>query len=110
MRSADVVVRPHRAHGGKRALLILGIGIGIDEDDRDRLRALFDQQPGGGANVVLPNLLVVNHPLNTERDAEHYVARLTLVGARMDEAIADARRFQLAISTSSCFRPERVSQ
>ena len=52
----------------------------------------FPLEQFGGANVNLPNLLVVNHPLNTERDAEHYVARLGQVGARMDEAIADARR------------------
>jgi uncharacterized protein (DUF885 family)/mannose-6-phosphate isomerase-like protein (cupin superfamily) len=52
----------------------------------------FPLEQFGGANVDLPNLLVVNHPLNTERDAEHYVARLGQVGARMDEAIADARR------------------
>ena len=32
-----------------------------------------------------------NHPLNTEKDAEHYIARLGQVSARMDEAIAEAR-------------------
>src|SRR2546429_1569723 len=45
----------------------------------------------GGANVELPNVLVVNHPLNTEKDAVHYVARLGQVSTRMDEAIAEAR-------------------
>jgi len=51
----------------------------------------FPLEQMGGANVNLPNLLIVNHPLNTEKDAEHYVARLGLVGVRMDEAIAEAR-------------------
>jgi uncharacterized protein (DUF885 family)/mannose-6-phosphate isomerase-like protein (cupin superfamily) len=51
----------------------------------------FPLEQFGGANVNLPNLLIVTHPLNTEKDAVHYVARLGLVGARMDEAIADAR-------------------
>ena len=51
----------------------------------------FPLEQMGGANVNLPNLLIVNHPLNTEKDAEHYVARLGLVSARMDEAIAEAR-------------------
>ncbi len=51
----------------------------------------FPLEQMGGANVSLPNLLIVTHPLNTERDAEHYVARLNQVGARMDEAIAEAR-------------------
>jgi len=51
----------------------------------------FPLEQFGGANVNLPNLLVVNHPLNTEKDAVHYVARLGQVSARMDEAIAEAR-------------------
>ena len=34
----------------------------------------------------------MSHPLVNEKDAEHYVARLGQVSARMDEAIADARR------------------
>jgi uncharacterized protein (DUF885 family)/mannose-6-phosphate isomerase-like protein (cupin superfamily) len=52
----------------------------------------FPLEQFGGANVNLPNLLIVNHPLNTERDAERYVARLGQVSMRMDEAIAEARR------------------
>src|SRR5580765_4958063 len=51
----------------------------------------FPLEQFGGANVGLPNILIVDHPLNTEKDAEHYVARLGLVGTRMDEAIAQAR-------------------
>src|SRR5580765_4556431 len=52
---------------------------------------VFPLEQFGGANVSLPNTLVVNHPLNTEKDAVHYIARLGLVSTRMDEAIADAR-------------------
>ncbi len=51
----------------------------------------FPLEQFGGANVNLPNILVVNHPLNTEKDAVHYIARLGLVSTRMDEAIAEAR-------------------
>ena len=36
----------------------------------------FPLEQFGGANVGLPNILIVGHPLNTEKDAEHYVARL----------------------------------
>jgi uncharacterized protein (DUF885 family) len=52
----------------------------------------FPLEQFGGANVNLVNTLTVNHPLRTERDAENYLARLALVGTRMGEAIADARR------------------
>src|SRR5579864_4185716 len=52
---------------------------------------VFPLEQFGGANVSLPNTLIVNHPLNTEKDAVHYITRLGLVGTRMDEAIADAR-------------------
>jgi uncharacterized protein (DUF885 family)/quercetin dioxygenase-like cupin family protein len=51
----------------------------------------FPLEQFGGVNVSLPNILTVTHPLNTEKDAVHYVARLAQVGTRMDEAIADAR-------------------
>lgn len=52
---------------------------------------VFPLEQFGGANVNLPNTLVVSHPLNTEKDAVHYITRLGFVGARMDEAIAEAR-------------------
>jgi uncharacterized protein (DUF885 family) len=45
-----------------------------------------------GANVNLVNTLVVVHPLRTERDAENYVARLSQVNARMQEAMAESAR------------------
>ena len=51
----------------------------------------FPLEQFGGANVGLPNILVVNQPLNTEKDAVHYVTRLGLVSTRMDEAIAEAK-------------------
>ena len=52
---------------------------------------VFPLEQFGGANVSLPNILTVTHPLVTEKDAVHYVARLGQVGTRMDEAIAEAR-------------------
>jgi len=51
----------------------------------------FPLEQFDGVNVSLPNLLVVNHPLNTAKDAVHYIARLGQVGTRMDEAIVEAR-------------------
>jgi uncharacterized protein (DUF885 family) len=50
----------------------------------------FEQM--NGANVELPQLLAVTHPVATPRDAENYVARLAYVAPRMDEATAEARR------------------
>jgi len=65
------------------------LGIVVDaEKYRDYV---FPLEQFGGANVNLPNTLVVSHPLNTEKDAVHYITRLGLVSMRMDEAIADAR-------------------
>jgi uncharacterized protein (DUF885 family) len=52
----------------------------------------FPLEQFNGANVQLPNMLTVVHPLLNEKDAENYVAALGQVGARMEEAIADARR------------------
>jgi uncharacterized protein (DUF885 family) len=45
-----------------------------------------------GANIGLVNTLTVRHAIRTEKDAENYLARLALVGPRMNEAIAEARR------------------
>jgi uncharacterized protein (DUF885 family) len=47
-----------------------------------------------GANSSLVSVLTRLHPLRTERDAENYLARLAQVGARMEEAIAEARRIE----------------
>jgi uncharacterized protein (DUF885 family) len=49
-------------------------------------------QNGPGAHTSLVQLLTVNHPLNTARDAENYIARLRLLPTRMDESIVEARR------------------
>src|SRR5438128_115740 len=53
---------------------------------------LFPLEQFGGTNVNLVNTLTVNHPIRTEKDATNYVARLTQVGTRMNEAVADAQR------------------
>lgn len=52
----------------------------------------FPLEQFGGANVNLPNALIITHPLRTEKDAVNYLARLKQVRPRMDEAIAEARR------------------
>jgi uncharacterized protein (DUF885 family) len=52
----------------------------------------FPLEQFGGANVGLPNLLAVVHPLQNEKDGENYVAALEQVSTRMDEAIAEAKR------------------
>jgi uncharacterized protein (DUF885 family) len=44
-----------------------------------------------GANVQLPSLLTVVHPLATPADVASYLARLALFEARMDEATARAQ-------------------
>ena len=57
VRGGHVVVRPHLAHRGERALLVLGIRIGVDEDDRDGLRALARCSClRGGADFALVDL------------------------------------------------------
>src|SRR5688572_8717434 len=51
----------------------------------------FPLEQFAGANIDLVNTLTVVHPLNTEKDALNYVARLGQVATRMDEATAEAR-------------------
>ncbi len=46
----------------------------------------------GGANVGIPNLLTVVHPVRSEGDARNYVARLREVDDRMAEASEEAAR------------------
>jgi uncharacterized protein (DUF885 family) len=46
----------------------------------------------GGENIDLVVGLTIAHPLQTERDAENFVAALGQVGARLREATAEARR------------------
>jgi uncharacterized protein (DUF885 family) len=45
-----------------------------------------------GANVSIPNLMTVVHPVRTESDARNYVARLREVDDRMAEASEEAAR------------------
>jgi uncharacterized protein (DUF885 family) len=52
----------------------------------------FPLEQFNGANITLVNTLTVRHALRTDKDAEHYLARLALVGPRMGEAVAEARR------------------
>jgi uncharacterized protein (DUF885 family) len=52
----------------------------------------FPLQQMNGVNVRLVELMTVRHPLNSERDAENYIAALGQVSARLDEAIAEHRR------------------
>jgi uncharacterized protein (DUF885 family) len=61
-------------------------------DEEPFLDHIFPLEQFQGANIALVNALVVVRPLGTERDAENYVAALGQVDARMEEAIAEARR------------------
>ena len=51
----------------------------------------YPLQQMGGANVGLPNLMTVIHPVRSARDADNYLARLRLFDARMAEAVQEAR-------------------
>jgi uncharacterized protein (DUF885 family) len=51
----------------------------------------YPLQQFGGANVGLPNLMTVIHPLRNARDADNYLARLRLFEQRMGEAAQEAR-------------------
>jgi uncharacterized protein (DUF885 family) len=46
----------------------------------------------GGANVDLVESLTLRHPLATAQDADNYVARLSQIDKRMDEAVAEGKR------------------
>ncbi len=51
----------------------------------------YPLQQFGGANVGLPNLMTVMHPVRNAQDADHYLQRLGQFEARMDEAVARSR-------------------
>ncbi|MEN5062230.1 DUF885 domain-containing protein [Luteimonas sp. TWI1416] len=51
----------------------------------------YPLQQFSGANVSLPNLMTVVHPVGDAGDADNYLARLGLFETRMDEATAQAR-------------------
>ena len=57
-------------------------------------RYVFDQFNGFQLDLI--NALTQSHPIRRARDVENYLARLTLVAARVDEAIAEARAAQAA--------------
>jgi uncharacterized protein (DUF885 family) len=52
----------------------------------------FPLEQFGGVNIGLVNVLTVSHPLITESDGDNYIARLSLVGRRMNDAIEEATR------------------
>jgi uncharacterized protein (DUF885 family) len=49
---------------------------------------IFPLEQYAGVNVNLTTTLTVAHPLNSEKDAVHYITRLGLVATRMDQAAA----------------------
>ncbi len=51
----------------------------------------FPLQQMSGANVNLPNLMTVIHPVRSAQDADNYLARLRLFDERMGEATQEAR-------------------
>jgi uncharacterized protein (DUF885 family) len=57
--------------------------------DEQFLDYTFPIQQMNGANVNLLETLTVRHPVNSERDAENYVAALGQVSTRLDEAIKE---------------------
>jgi uncharacterized protein (DUF885 family) len=54
----------------------------------------FAQNYGVDSNLI--SLLTVNHAIRTVREADSYLARLSLVATRMDEATAEGRRMAAA--------------
>jgi uncharacterized protein (DUF885 family) len=57
-------------------------------------RYVLDQFNGFQLDLI--NTLTQSHPIRRARDVENYLARLTLVAGRVDEAIAEARAAQAA--------------
>jgi len=57
-------------------------------------RYVFDQFNGFQLDLI--NALTQSHPIRRARDVESYLARLSLVAGRVDEAIAEARAAQAA--------------
>jgi uncharacterized protein (DUF885 family) len=52
----------------------------------------FPLEQFAGANVRLPNLMTVVHPVRTENDARNYLSRMRLIDDRMAEATEEASR------------------
>jgi uncharacterized protein (DUF885 family) len=51
----------------------------------------FPFEQNGGVNVTLPSALTIQHPIQTERDADNYLEKLRQVDRAIDEAVRDAR-------------------
>jgi len=64
----------------------------------------FPLQQFSGANVGLPNLMTVVHPVRSADDAQSYLARLGQFEARMDEATARAH----ALATRDILPPRFI--
>src|SRR5579871_4687332 len=64
----------------------------IAADEEPYLDFSFPLQQMNGVNINLVEAMTVRHPVANEKDAANYVAALGQVAARMEEAMAEARR------------------
>jgi len=64
----------------------------------------------GGLHLGLVNFLTTTHPIRNPRDVENYLARLALVGARIDEGIAEAKSAEAAGILPPKFVVQRVME
>jgi uncharacterized protein (DUF885 family) len=64
----------------------------IVADEQPYLDYTFPLEQFQGANEALVYSLTVVHPLQTEKDADNYVAALGEVSTRLEEAMAESRR------------------
>ncbi|MBI5692346.1 MAG: DUF885 domain-containing protein [Verrucomicrobia bacterium] len=71
-------------------------------------RNTFVFEQFGGLHLGLVHFLTATHPLRHRRDAENYLARLAVLSARLDEAIAEARDAAAAGVLPPRFVLERV--
>ena len=69
-------------------------------------RFVFDQF--NGLHLGLVQFLTTTHPIRNRRDVENYLARLALVGPRLDEGIAEAKSAAAAGVLPPRFIVERV--
>ena len=78
------------------------------EEQRDRAKYASLRFPFGeyrGPQVSLPQRLTVEHSINSQRDAENYLARLGQVAPRMEEALAVSRQLAAEKITSGQIYP-----
>jgi uncharacterized protein (DUF885 family) len=64
----------------------------------------------GGLHLGLVNFLTTTHPIRNPRDVENYLARLALVGARIDDGIAEAKSAEAAGILPPKFVVQRVME